>query len=374
MSPLVLDHVFTESHDGKTAWANVHAFDHGELLTGQMRLVHKTPYVPPPPPEKSVDLDGVLHGVVDEAIASAFAKVLSEPPAEPLAPAPPSLDAPVEEDPDRPVEGETKDGYDKAPGSSRARRARGRRKLVPVENPATHLPWEEENIERWHQAWLQGTPAPTSPPPAALPSDQKVAAEIAEQAEAAEREERGEEEEVTAKESAMACKSSIYSESGCCCEIPFSYGGMEHTNCTLMDHTAFWCYVEEEGCGARESATGKWWDHCWPAPEEHKEPPPPRTFKRKHHKRHKPGRYCAQHGHHTQPWHYNSFCNDDEVCNFRCKDLRCAGKCSLRSARSGGRMGRGGRACCEASKRPGPAFIFLPLFFRGALSAAGSLS
>jgi len=67
MSPLVLDHVFTEDKTGKQAWANVHAFDHGELLTGQMRLVHKKRYVPPPPPpEKDVDLDGVLHGVLDE--------------------------------------------------------------------------------------------------------------------------------------------------------------------------------------------------------------------------------------------------------------------------------------------------------------------
>lgn len=96
LSPLVLDHVFTTDTDGKTAWANVHAFDHGELLTGQMRLVHKAPYVPPPPPEKHVDLDGVLHGVVDEAIASAFAKVLSEPP-----PPPP----PLNDDADKQIQG-----------------------------------------------------------------------------------------------------------------------------------------------------------------------------------------------------------------------------------------------------------------------------
>ena len=41
----------------------------------------------------------------------------------------------------------------------------------------------------------------------------------------------------------MEC-SSIYSEHGCCCEIPFEYGGEFHTNCTLMDHSSYWCYVQ----------------------------------------------------------------------------------------------------------------------------------
>ena len=45
--PLVLDHVFSYDQ-GKKAWANVHTFDHGELLTGQMRLLHQPPPQPPP--------------------------------------------------------------------------------------------------------------------------------------------------------------------------------------------------------------------------------------------------------------------------------------------------------------------------------------
>ena len=65
LSPLVMDHVFT-AEEGQQAWANVHAFEHGELLTGQMRLVHQQPSLSSPPPERQVDLDGVLHGVVDE--------------------------------------------------------------------------------------------------------------------------------------------------------------------------------------------------------------------------------------------------------------------------------------------------------------------
>jgi hypothetical protein len=42
----------------------------------------------------------------------------------------------------------------------------------------------------------------------------------------------------------MECSSSIYTEHGCCCEIPFEYGGESHTNCTLMDHDSYWCYVQ----------------------------------------------------------------------------------------------------------------------------------
>ena len=64
--PLVLDHVFSYDQ-GKQAWANVHAFDHGELLTGQLRLLHQPPPQPPPtPPEKHIDLDGVINSVMDE--------------------------------------------------------------------------------------------------------------------------------------------------------------------------------------------------------------------------------------------------------------------------------------------------------------------
>ena len=67
--PLVLDHVFSYDQ-GKQAWANVHAFDHGELLTGQLRLLHQPPPQPPPtPPEKHIDLDGVIHGVMDEVMS-----------------------------------------------------------------------------------------------------------------------------------------------------------------------------------------------------------------------------------------------------------------------------------------------------------------
>ena len=65
LSPMVLDHVFT-TENGQQAWANVHAFKHGELLTGQMQLVHQPHSALPSPPERHVDLDGVLHGVVDE--------------------------------------------------------------------------------------------------------------------------------------------------------------------------------------------------------------------------------------------------------------------------------------------------------------------
>ena len=66
LSPLVLDHVFTG--DGQQGWANVHAFENGELLTGKMQLKH-LPRPPPPPAERHVDptrLEGVLHGVLDE--------------------------------------------------------------------------------------------------------------------------------------------------------------------------------------------------------------------------------------------------------------------------------------------------------------------
>ena len=52
------------------------------------------------------------------------------------------------------------------------------------------------------------------------------------------------EEEKLPEASEMECSSSIYSENGCCCEIPFEYGGESHTNCTLMDYTSFWCYVQ----------------------------------------------------------------------------------------------------------------------------------
>ena len=67
--PLVLDHVFSYDQ-GKQAWANVHAFDHGELLTGQLRLLHQPPPQPPPtPPEKHIDLDGVINSVMDEVMS-----------------------------------------------------------------------------------------------------------------------------------------------------------------------------------------------------------------------------------------------------------------------------------------------------------------
>jgi len=71
LSPLVLDHIFTGI--GQQGWANVHAFRHGELLTGQMQLKHLPSRPPPPPPERHVDptrLEGLLHGVVDEVSLS----------------------------------------------------------------------------------------------------------------------------------------------------------------------------------------------------------------------------------------------------------------------------------------------------------------
>ena len=51
LSPLVLDHVFTG--EGQQGWANVHALENGELLTGKMQLKHLPP--PTPPPERHVD-------------------------------------------------------------------------------------------------------------------------------------------------------------------------------------------------------------------------------------------------------------------------------------------------------------------------------
>lgn len=327
MSPLVLDHVFTEDTVGKQAWANVHAWNNGELLTGQMRLVHKQPYVPPPPPENHVDLDGVLHGVMDEAIASAFAKVMAEPPPRPPPP-PPSAPSETE---DTPSEEAAESEEDIKEGARIQEGARA--KLEPISDAPAHLPWESENIEKWHNAYMHvhPTPPPTTPPPV-LPqtplavSDEDVAAEIAENAE---KEERTEEEEVKVKEESpeesMECSSSIYSENGCCCQIPFEYGGITHTNCTLMDHTSFWCYTQDTGCGKEEKATGQWWDHCWPAPVKYKEKKPPPKFKRKHHKKHPPGRKCGEKGHHNAPWYYHSACNDKEVCNYRCKDTQCRG-------------------------------------------------
>jgi hypothetical protein len=75
--PLVLDHVFSYDQ-GKKAWANVHTFDHGELLTGQMRLLHQPPPQPPPtPPEKHIDLDGVIHGVMDEVMSHFLCTIAS---------------------------------------------------------------------------------------------------------------------------------------------------------------------------------------------------------------------------------------------------------------------------------------------------------
>ncbi|KAJ1495535.1 hypothetical protein T484DRAFT_1761890, partial [Baffinella frigidus] len=54
----------------------------------------------------------------------------------------------------------------------------------------------------------------------------------------------------------------IYTLEGCCCRIPFEYGGETYTNCTDMDHTAKWCYHDDEGCGFKEKASGEWWGHC----------------------------------------------------------------------------------------------------------------
>ena len=55
----------------------MHAFTGGELLTGEMHL-EKKPATQAATPRMSQDgdLDGVVRGVVDEAIVDAFNKVL----------------------------------------------------------------------------------------------------------------------------------------------------------------------------------------------------------------------------------------------------------------------------------------------------------
>lgn len=312
MSPLVLDHVFTEE-EGRQGWANVHAFEHGELLTGQVRLLHRPAPPPPPlPPQKHVHLDAVLHDVMDEAIATAFSNVMSEPPP------PPSPPAPGEEG--------REEGKDEGKeGESEERATKTRRKSMPISDPASHLPFENENIERWHRRYKTAHAAHHSMPPTPPTyTDEEVARKIAD---GDQREERREERGVKGKEETgdAECSSQIYTELGCCCDIPFEYGGISHDNCTLLDHTRFWCYVQDSKCGLLEESTGQWWDHCYPKPAAIKKKVPPKHFYRKHHSKHKPGAYCGKHGHHTQPWHYHNFCNDDEVCNYRCKDQRCIG-------------------------------------------------
>ena len=193
LSPLVLDHVFTSDngdynegkkrtyqYGGNQMWANVHAFDHGELLTGQMRLVHPPPRPPPPPPpEKHVDLDGVLHGVVEEAIASAYAEVMSQAPPPPQQQ--PPLPPPATPPPPPPAED-------------------ARKKLEPIKNPPTHLPWEVtfEESEESNEAStstatipVESTPPLTTTPtttPAPVPTEEEVSEAIAEAVEKKEEE------------------------------------------------------------------------------------------------------------------------------------------------------------------------------------------
>ena len=197
LSPLVLDHVFT-TDEGRQAWANVHAFDHGELLTGQMRMVHREPPPPPPPPpERHEDLDGVLHGVIDEAIASAFAKVMSAPP-------PPSSD----DTPEKPEEeGEqSEEASASVTEEADTKEADTRKKLEPIKNPPTHLPWEEK-IEESNEAEAVSvtttavftttpTPTPTTPTPTTTPRPAPTEEQVSEAiAEAVEKEEERKEEE-----------------------------------------------------------------------------------------------------------------------------------------------------------------------------------
>ena len=70
-------HTHTHTHTHTQVGLRVHAFNGGELLTGEMHLEKKPPAEPTTHRvSQDGDLDGVVRGVVDEAINDAFNKVL----------------------------------------------------------------------------------------------------------------------------------------------------------------------------------------------------------------------------------------------------------------------------------------------------------
>jgi hypothetical protein len=44
-----------------------------------------------------------------------------------------------------------------------------------------------------------------------------------------------------------SCEGGLYTLEGCCCRVPFEYGGEMYYNCTEKDHTGPWCDAASRG-------------------------------------------------------------------------------------------------------------------------------